>query len=468
MLAHPMPTAKRSPDALPARQLMPALFTGVFMAALDTAVIAPAIPALRESFAIDHREVALLMVVFVLCSLCSTAVLANLGDRHGRRPVFLGSVACFAAGSLLIALSPSFWVVLVGRAVQGIGAGGITPTASAVIGDAVAAEERGRALGLIGATYGMAFVLGPPLATVLMLAFSWHWIFLINLPIAALVLGLAAGSLPRKVNRTALPTLDLAGIALSLLMLVCLVLGITRIADDLFGQRLWPGFLAASAFALALLVRVERRAAAPMIPLSLLANRQLALTYGLTAAAGFGMGSIIFLSSIAQLAHGVEPQHAGFVLLPLVLSSMLGSMGAGRLLNRLGARTVLLCGFAALALGYAASAYTAAGLWFFLLASMPVGLGVGIVVGGALRSIAIDEAPPAQRGAAQGMVNICTAVGTLLSAAVVSAVADFSGGGAHGFGIAYLGVAALMLLMLPATAALRQGSGTQLQAEPAA
>jgi len=468
MLAHPMPTAKRSPDALPARQLMPALFTGVFMAALDTAVIAPAIPALRESFAIDHREVALLMVVFVLCSLCSTAVLANLGDRHGRRPVFLGSVACFAAGSLLIALSPSFWVVLVGRAVQGIGAGGITPTASAVIGDAVAAEERGRALGLIGATYGMAFVLGPPLATVLMLAFSWHWIFLINLPIAALVLGLAAGSLPRKVNRTALPALDLAGIALSLLMLVCLVLGITRIADDLFGQRLWPGFLAASAFALALLVRVERRAAAPMIPLSLLANRQLALTYGLTAAAGFGMGSIIFLSSIAQLAHGVEPQHAGFVLLPLVLSSMLGSMGAGRLLNRLGARTVLLCGFAALALGYAVSAYTAAGLWFFLLASMPVGLGVGIVVGGALRSIAIDEAPPAQRGAAQGMVNICTAVGTLLSAAVVSAVADFSGGGAHGFGIAYLGVAALMLLMLPATAALRQGSGTQLQAEPAA
>ncbi len=447
---------------------MPALFTGVFMAALDTAVIAPAIPALRESFAIDHREAALLMVVFVLCSLCSTAVLANLGDRHGRRPVFLGSVACFAAGSLLIALSPSFWMVLVGRAVQGIGAGGITPTASAVIGDAVAAKERGRALGLIGATYGMAFVLGPPLATVLMLALSWHWIFLINLPIAALVLGLAAGSLPRKAAHGALPALDLAGIALSLLMLVCLVLGITRVADDLFGLRLWPGFLAMSALALALLVRVERRAAAPMIPLSLLARRQLALTYGLTAAAGFGMGSIIFLSSIAQLAHGVEPQHGGFVLLPLVLSSMLGSMGAGRLLNRLGARTVLLAGFAALALGYAASAYTAAGLWFFLLASMPVGLGVGIVVGGALRSIAIDEAPPAQRGAAQGMVNICTAVGTLLSAAVVSAVADFSGGGAHGFGIAYLGVAGLMLLMLPATAALRHRSGTPLQAEPAA
>ena len=193
---------------------MPALFIGVFMAALDTAVIAPAIPALRESFAIDHRKAALLMVVFILCSLCSTALLANLGDRHGRRPVFLGSVACFAAGSLLIALSPTYWMVLVGRAVQGIGAGGILPTASAVIGDAVAANERGRALGLIGATYGMAFVLGPPLATLLMLAFSWHWIFLINLPIAALVMVLGQRSLPRTTPAAALPPLDGTGIAL--------------------------------------------------------------------------------------------------------------------------------------------------------------------------------------------------------------------------------------------------------------
>jgi len=116
---------------------MPALFIGVFMAALDTAVIAPAIPALREAFGIDHRQAGLLMVVFILCSLASTALLANLGDRHGRRPVFMASVCLFAGGSLIIALAPSFWVVLLGRAVQGFGAGGIVPTASAVIGDAV-------------------------------------------------------------------------------------------------------------------------------------------------------------------------------------------------------------------------------------------------------------------------------------------------------------------------------------------
>jgi MFS family permease len=156
------------------------------------------------------------------------------------------------------------------------------------------------------------------------------------------------------------------------------------------------------------------------------------------------------------------------VLLPLVLSSMFGSMAAGRALNRFGPRNILLLGFGMLALGYAASTLTALGLWFFLAATMPVGLGVGIVVGGALRSIAIDESPPAQRGAAQGLINICTSVGTLLSAAVVSALADFSGGGAHGFAVAYLAVAALMLLMLLATLRLRKQRPAHLRPEPAA
>jgi MFS family permease len=457
-----MSPAKRSPEAAPPRRLLPTLFAGVFMAALDTAVIAPALPALREAFAIGHRQAALLMVVFILCSLCSTALLAHLGDRHGRRPVFLGSIGCFAAGSLLIALSSSFAMVLAGRAVQGLGAGGILPTASALIGDAVPPRQRGRALGLIGATYGMAFVLGPPLATLLMLVAGWPWIFLLNLPIAALVLGLGLRSLPRRATAAAPPP-DLPGLGLTLLLLVCLVLGITRSADDLLGLRLWPGLLATAAAALALLIRVERRAPAPLIPLSLFGRRQLALGYLLSAASGFAMGSIVFLSSMAQHAHTLEARHAGLVLLPLVLSSMFGSIGAGRLLDRLGPRTLLLAGFALLALGYAASAVSATALWLLLLATAPVGLGIGIVVGGALRAIAIDEAPPAQRGAAQGLINICTSVGTLLAAATVGAVADFSGS----FAVAYLGVALLMLLMLPAALALRQ-RGSVPFAAPAA
>jgi len=434
---------------------MPVLFIGVFMAALDTAVIAPAIPALRLAFDIDNRQAGLVMIVFILCSLTSTALMANLSDRYGRRPVYLASIAIFALGSLLIALSPRFWMIVVGRAVQGIGGGGIIPTASAVIGDAFPPQERGRALGLIGATYGMAFVLGPPLAALLMVALSWRWIFLANLPIAAFVLYLGARVLPAQRPAGVRPPLDLTGIVVVFALLTSLVLGITRVADAFAGVALWPWFLAAAAVMLVLLVAVERRAEGPMIPLSLFANRQLATAYLLTVGAGFGMGGVIFLTSIATLAHGVTPDHAGFVLLPLVLCSMVGSMGSGRLLNRLGARRLVMTGFLLLAAGYGASAITGHGLWLYLLATMPVGLGVGVVVSGALRTIAIDEAPLAVRGSAQGLINIFTSIGTLLSATAIGALADFGGGGGPGFAIAYRVVATLMLLMLVIALTLR-------------
>ena len=439
---------------------MPVLFIGVFMAALDTAVIAPAIPALRESFGLDNRAVGLVMIVFILFSLSSTALLANLGDRYGRRPVYLSSIALFALGSLVIALSPSFWLIIVGRAIQGVGGGGIIPTASAVIGDALPPKERGRALGLIGATYGMAFVLGPPMAALVMVTLSWQWIFLANLPIAAAVLYLGARVLPVQRAAGVLPPLDWRGIVLVFLLLSSLVLGITRVAEGYTGALHWPGFLALAALLLPLLVHVERqaerRAERPMIPLSLFANRQLVTTYLLTLGAGFGMGSVIFLTSIATLAYGVARAHAGFVLLPLVVCSMLGSTGSGRLLNRLGARRLIMAGFALLALGYGASAFTGFGLWGFLVSTMPVGLGVGVVVGGALRTIAIDEAPLAVRGSAQGLINIFTSIGTLLSATAIGALADFAGGGASGFGLAYATVAAAMLVMLAISLLLRR------------
>ena len=459
-------TAESDGGTVP-KGLITVLFTGVFMAALDTAIVGPAIPVLRETFGVDNRAVGLVMSVFVLFSLCSTALMANLSDRIGRRPIYLFSVSVFAIGSLLIALSPSFWMVIASRAIQGIGAGGITPTASAVVGDMFKPEQRGKMLGLIGATYGMAFVLGPPLASVLMVALSWHWIFLLNLPIAAVILYMGAKVLPRTRASGPQPRLDVRGIVITFTLLTALVLGITRVLDPLvapaLGMALWPWLLLLVAVLLAALVVVENRTQAPLIPIFLFGNRQLSTTYLLAVGAGFGMGSVIFLTSIATHAYGITTRNAGFVLLPLVICSMLGSGGGGRLLNRLGARSMVLMGFAMLALGYGLAAITSQGLWLFLLASVPVGLGVGIVVGGALRSIAIDEAPVAVRAAAQGLINICTAIGTLTSAASISAIADLAGGGALGFSKAYSVVAVLMLAMLLVALGLRKKADTALQ-----
>lgn len=447
-------------EADPPPGLMPVLFTGVFMAALDTAVVAPALPALRASFGLDHRQVGLMMISYILAALVSTALLADLGDRRGRRPVYLASVGLFALGSLVVALSPAYGMVLAGRALQGVGNGGIVPTASAIIGDALGPARRGRALGLLGATYGMAFVFGPPLAGVVMVVASWHWIFLANLPIAALVVAYGLRALPTERRAGVHEPIDWTGSLLIFALLTALVLGVTRVAEGMAGAPAWPVWLVAAALLLPLLLWAESRAARPLVPLSLFANRRLATAYALTLGAGFGMGSIVFLASVATLGLGVEHDHAGFVLLPLVLCSMAGSMVAGRLLERLGSRALVIAGFVLMAPGYAAVGQTGWGLAGFLVATMPVGAGVGVVVSGALRTIAIDESPAAVRGSAQGLVNIFTSIGTLLAAAAVSAVADLVGGGAHGFAVAYLGVALVMAAMAALALALRRDRPT--------
>jgi len=442
-----LPATAQAADAAQ-RRLVQVLFVGVFMAALDAAIVGPVLPALRAAFGIDNRTAGLLSTVFALSSMCSTALMAYFSDRHGRRPVYLTSVALFAIGSLCIALAPSFDLLLVSRAIQGIGAGGIAPVASAVIGDVFTAERRGRVLGLIGATHGMAFVLGPPLATVLTSTLGWRWLFLVNIPVALVVLVLGARSLPGRRSDAAPGPIDTAGIALTMLFLLCLVMGISRLPDSATGLLLWPWFLAASGVLLAALVAIEKRHTQALIPMDLFHNRQLALVYVLTLGVGFSMGGIVFLTTVATLAYGVSVENAGLALLPLVLCSMVGSMAAGRLLNRLGARKMVIFGFGLLALGYLQSAVPETGFTAFLVASVLVGIGLGVVVSGALRAIAIDEAPPALRGSAQGLINIFNAVGTLLAVTCISAIADFEGGGLTGFGHAYLAMGTSMLGML--------------------
>lgn len=429
-------------------RLLLVLFVGVLMGALDIAIVGPALPAIRASFGIDDRGSAWIFSIYVLANLVGTPLMAKLSDRTGRRSIYILDVALFALGSLIVALSPTFAVMLLGRAIQGLGAGGIFPVASAVIGDTFPVEKRGSALGLIGAVFGIAFLIGPILGGVVLGFLNWHWLFLINLPIAAVLIVAAMRLLPSTRARELRP-FDWAGMIVITVLLTALSYGMSQLDTDHFAASLrtpqvW-GFLLLAAVLLPVFIWVERRAADPVLHLSLFSGRQMVLVNLFAALSGLAEATLVFVPTMAVLAFGVSESKASYMLLPLVLVMAVGSPLAGRMLDRAGSRTVVLLGSVILAVGMAIIGLIPPTLAVFYVAGALVGMGLSWLLGAPLRYIMLNEAPRSQRGPAQAALALSTRVGQLLGAALVGAVAA-SVGGVPGFQQAFLLIGVISLI----------------------
>lgn len=436
------------------------LFVGVLMGALDIAIVGPALPAIQAQFGIDSRAVSWIFSVYVLANLIGTPLMAKLSDNFGRRAIYLTDVALFALGSVVViasGISGGFVLLLIGRAIQGFGAGGIFPVASAVIGDTFPAEKRGSALGLIGAVFGIAFVIGPILGGVLLLA-GWQWLFAINLPIAAVVMALAWKVLPHEHHAQA-GAFDWLGMGLLAIALAALDLGLVAIDTSHFVASLatpavW-GWLLASAVAWVLLVLVERRAASPVFPVGLFTRRQLRLGYLLTAGAGIGEASLVFMPLLAVAALGVTSGVGSFLMMPVVLAMGVGSPVAGRLLDRFGSRTVITVGVAIMAVGMVLLSVTAGVLWLFIASGLLIGFGMSALLGAPIRYVTLNETTAAERSSAQGLVNVFTSIGQLLGAAVVGAVAASAAAPAVGYTSAFAFIGGIGVVLLIAALFLK-------------
>jgi len=438
-------------------RLLGVLFVGVLMGALDIAIVGPALPAIQESFAISSRDLAWIFTIYVLFNLVATPLMAKLSDRFGRRDIYLLDVTLFALGSLLVALSPTFGVLLGGRALQALGAGGIFPVASAVIGDTFPPEKRGSALGIIGAVFGLAFLIGPLLGGIL-LRFGWHWLFLINLPIAVWLIVQSIRLLPATRPETVRP-FDWIGMVSLALALAALAYGISQLDSNnlmpsLVSARVLP-FLLLAAVLTPIFWRIEKGAPDPVVRPSLLSGRQVLLTGAFAAGAGLSETSLVFLPALAVSALGMGHAAASFMLFPTVLALAVGSPLAGRLLDRLGSRSVVLSGLILTALGLLLYGLSPIHLGWFILAGALVGLGLSALLGAPLRYILLNEASDADRGAAQGLLTVFTSIGQLLGGALVGAVAASQGGGAHGYRSALLLIGLLTAVMIPPAVGLK-------------
>ena len=436
-------------DSRTRNRLLIVLFVGVLMGALDIAIVGPALPAIQASFGVSDRALAWVFTIYVLANLIGTPLMAKLSDRAGRRSIYVLDVALFAAGSLVVALSPSFGVLLVGRAIQGFGAGGIFPVASAVIGDTFPVEKRGSALGLIGAVFGIAFLIGPILGGVILYALSWHWLFLINLPIAAALIIAALRLLPTTRPQQRRP-FDWAGMAVLAVLLTALSYGINQLDTANLGVsiasvQVW-GFLLLAIILVPVFIVVERRAKDPVLHLSLFSQRQMALVNVFAALSGLAEAAVVFVPALLVAAFAVPESTASFMLLPVVLVMAIGSPLAGRTLDRTGSRTVVLIGTAVLAAGLLMVGGLPISLAVFYLTGILVGLGLSWLLGAPLRYIMLNEAPRPQRAAAQAALALSTRVGQLVGGALVGAVAASHGGGTTGYQQAFLGVGVITLV----------------------
>ena len=437
--------------------ILAVLFTGVLMGALDIAIIGPAFPAVREAFGVDERRAAWMITLYVLANLVGTPLMAKLSDRYGRRAVYVADLGIFGAGSLLVALAPSFGVVLAGRAVQGLGAGGIFPVASAVIGDVFPPEKRGSALGLIGAVFGVAFLIGPILGGVLLLL-GWQWLFLINIPIALGAMVAALRVLPSAAPAEPRP-FDWSGMVVLAAMLAALAFALNRLEADavlagLGGAGVWP-LLALSLLLGLVFPLVEGRAADPVIRPGLFRSRQVVLASGLAAGAGLAEAAVIFVPALLVTAHGVSTSTASFMLLPVVAAMAVGAPLFGRLLDRVGSRLVVLASSVLLAAGLWLLGASPATLLPFYLAGFAIGLGMAGLLGSSLRYVMLNEAPPSDRGAAQGILTVFISIGQLVGSALFGAVIASRGSGVGAYGTAFLVAGALLTPLVLLSLGLR-------------
>ncbi len=431
------------------RPLLLILFVGVLMGALDLAIIGPALPAIQADFGIDSRSLAWIFSIYVLFQLVGTPLMAKLSDRYGRRAIYVLNLALFGLGSLLLVLAPSFSMLLVGRAIQGLGAGGIFPIASAVIGDTFPPEKRGPTLGLLGAVFGIAFLIGPILGGIF-LRFSWHWLFLINLPIVAVLIWQSLRLLPGSGAALRKP-FDAAGalllsVGLGSVAIVLTELDSSNVVASLMSLPVAP-FAVLAVVLFPVFWRIEKKAEDPIVPPRMLGSLQMRLTGAIAVGTGTLEAGSAFFPALAVAALGVTDYNASLLMLPSVLATTIGAPLMGRLLNVFGSRLIVQAGLAGVAIGALMYALADLTVTLFIVGGIIGGLGFSALLGAPLRYIVLNETLPADRGSAQGLLTVFLSIGQLGGAAVIGGVAASQGGGTRGYQLALLILGGLIAVL---------------------
>ena len=313
-----------------------AVVLGMLLAALDQTIVATALPTIVADLG-DAGHQSWVVTSYLLASTIVTVLIGKLGDLFGRKRVFQAAVVFFVVGSVLCGLAQSMTMLVAARALQGIGGGGITVTASALIGEVVPLRERGRYQGILGAVFGVTTVIGPLLGGYFTDYLTWRWAFWVNVPISVAVIVVAAVAIPSLAASTK-PVIDYAGIAFVGVGAAGLTLA-TSWGGTLFpwGSATIIGLFVGAVAALCAFVWVESRAAEPILPIRLFGSPVFTVCCVLSFVVGFAMlGAMTFLPTYMQYVNGVSATTSGLRTLPMVVGMLITSTGSGTIVGRTG------------------------------------------------------------------------------------------------------------------------------------
>jgi EmrB/QacA subfamily drug resistance transporter len=403
---------------------------GLFMVVLDNLVVNVALPSIHNDFGASVQALEWTVNAYVLAYGVMLLTGAALGDRFGRRRMFVTGISLFTAASAAAALAPSADLLIAARAIQGIGAAIVTPLTLTLIAGAFPPEKRGIALGVWSGISGVAVALGPLVGGAVIELADWHWIFWINVPIGLLLAPIAARKLDESYGPKA--ALDLPGLGLASSGLFGLVYGLVRAQTIGWTAPEVMISIGAGVVLLAAFVRQELRTESPMLPMSFFAKRSFAVTNVVSMAMYFGMfGSIFFLSQFMQNVLGNSPLQAGLKLLVWTGATMIVAPLAGIFSEKFGPRWFMVGGVSlqAIALGWLASeASTTMSYGSMIVPFILAGSGMALVfapsASAILNSVRVDQA-----GQASGATNAIRELGGTFGIAVLATV--FSGAGAY-------------------------------------
>jgi EmrB/QacA subfamily drug resistance transporter len=434
----------------------------LFMVTLDNLVVTTALPSIRASLgaSIDSLEWTVNAYTLTFAVLLVTG--AALGDRFGRRRLFLSGLSIFTVASAAAALAPSTGALIAARALQGAGAAIVAPLTLTILSEAFPAGRRGIALGVWSGISGLGVALGPVVGGAVVSGISWHWIFWLNVPVGLTVIPLAMSRLRESVGPNG--RLDIPGVGLASTGLLAITFALVRANALGWTSATVLGAMAGGAAMLALFVAWERRTATPMLPMRFFRSRAFSATNLVSLAMSFGMfGAIFLLAQFFQTAQHFTPLQAGLRTLPWTGMPMLVAPAAGILSERWGSRPLMFTGLAL---------QTIALTWFafILSATMPytavigpfvlAGTGMALVFAPAANAV-LSAVATHEAGQASGAHNAIREVGGVLGVAVLAAVFSHAGGYAtpqtfvRGLvpavivGAVVLGLGAIAALMVP-------------------